>query len=172
MRVADVRASIEPHSHGGEPLFRRGRAVMRVNMSMSAGSDGSCLAPPLQFAFDLAAVMAEEIKNGVPPRSLSCFHIKLHIFDDFIEMAQRGFQFVLGAFIEELHGLSIRYLTRRQGTRVFRPPVISTFSIFNHTLTFVGRPRLASGAVVRIWPSPIRFAISDRAAEELGATIG
>ena len=54
--------------------------------------------------------MTEEIENGRPPRSPGLFHIKLHMFDDFIEMAQGGFQFVKAAFVEELHELSNLYL--------------------------------------------------------------
>jgi hypothetical protein len=52
--------------------------------------------------------MAEEVKNGLPSRSRRLFHIMLDLFNDFAEMEESGFQFIAGAFFEELHGSSIQ----------------------------------------------------------------
>ena len=63
------------------------------------GLDGSSVAPPIQFLLNLVAVAAQQF----PSQSRSLFHILRYMFDDFVEMAERGVQFVAGAFFEELH---------------------------------------------------------------------
>jgi hypothetical protein len=51
--------------------------------------------------------MEEQVKNGLPSRSRSLFDIMHDLFDDFAEVEESSFQFIAGAFFEELHGESI-----------------------------------------------------------------